>query len=109
MHDILGMDDECGHCGKRCKVVDVYTPFGHSEMMKPPDDVYLCQVCANRLYESTLKSMRGKKRAALHWRASEAERRAAKEAGMIFAGPPMAAWCEAFARDSVPDGWKVWE
>lgn len=102
---------KCGRCCKYMKeACDAYTPFGHSGMIEPPDEILLCKECSQKIYNEIVKSCKAKrKRIYLSWRPANVELKALRDSGYVQAGPRMAAWSEGFAPDNVPDNYEIWE
>lgn len=75
----------CDECGLFCIVYDEETPFGCSnyDPPEPHDPYHYCKKCSKILYEKWLKDFRDGRRHG-YWHKSDAERKAAKECGLIW-------------------------
>jgi hypothetical protein len=96
------MRAQCVSCGRfiNWKEYDFYIPFGSSMDLEPPDEVFLCPVCA-RLDEE-VQVARGD--VWHNWINSKSTKNAAKRLGLRYAGPVNAAWGEY--RATLPKGWE---
>jgi len=98
----------CGHCGLFCRPADEYTDFGCPGDMEPPESILLCAKCSkiaeDKIVAETVRPMRPY----IPWLPGKFHRNAIRRLGMVLAGPNMAAWCEAFWPDAIPNGYKVW-
>jgi hypothetical protein len=103
------MSYNCDLCGRFIgwDTCDEWTEFGSAADLEPPDPVIVCRFCAkseeDRIVEKTHKPARPH----IPWRLAKFHRRAVLRLGMVLAGPKMAAWCEAFWPDQVPDDYEL--
>lgn len=102
------MTPRCVDCGRFCMPYDEYTDFGRPGDTEPPDPVLLCEKCSEELEERLVWETMRPKRFYVGWRPAKAHVRAAKRLGMVFAGAPIAAWCEVFWPEQVPKKWIRW-
>ena len=100
---------KCNNCGRYCSYVDMdqYIHWGSQADLEPPDPITICAKCSieeeNRIVRDTVKPTRPY----IPWVPGRCHRQAVHRLGMVFAGPPMAGWAEAFWPDSISEGWEV--
>lgn len=75
----------CDGCGLFCVPHNEETPFGCSsyDPPEPHDPSHYCKRCSKILYKEWLKDFKGGSRYGC-WQKSDAERKAAKECGLIW-------------------------
>ena len=103
------MTPQCDGCRRFMRPYDVHTPFGNSEMMEPPDEVWLCRRCSDDWTERLVAEYKDAPRMYLNWRFSDAEVRAVKRCGMVICGEGRAGWACAFKPEAIPEGWHEWD
>jgi len=81
---------QCQHCGVFSKYdeLDSYTPYGCSSYNppEPHDPIVICKVCSQKLYEKYKEQFARGEYKYGDWYKSNAERKAAKEAGLVWIG-----------------------
>lgn len=99
------MTPRCNICGRYAKIVDVAIPFGNSNSVEPPDEIWFCATCARKCEEEAVEMGHPP----MFWRKPDWSFRVADKLGYVEVASKGCAWTTWAKADAIPEGYSIVE